>query len=478
MNKRNLTMMTDFYQLTMMYGYYKMGVSNRQAVFELFFRHNGQINYAVAAGLSQAIEYIKNINFSKDDLVYLKSLNIFDEDFLAYLKDFKFTGDIYAVEEGEIVFPSEPIIIVKAPVIQAQFVETTLLNLINHQTLIATKASKLAYVANPAKVVEFGLRRAQGPDAGIYGARASVIGGAVGTSNVLSGQWFNIGVKGTHAHSWVMNFDSELEAFRAFAKCYPDNCLLLVDTYDTLKSGMPNAITVFKELAEQGHRPVGIRLDSGDLAYLSKKARKMLDEAGFEDAIIFVSNDIDEELIAQLKIQNAKIDMYGVGTKLITSHSMPSLGGVYKMVEIENKDGEFLPKMKFSDTYEKITNPGFKSLYRIYEKDTKMAFADIVALRDEQFSKPLTLTHPVERWKTTTLEDYEIRDMLKPIFVEGKCVYNSPNLDKIVEFNKKELDRFWDEYKRLSRPHIYKVDLSDGLYELKQQLIKQNSGGN
>jgi len=469
---RNLTLMTDLYQLTMMNGYFTSNTHKRIAVFDLFFRAQSQINYAVMAGLAQAIEYIQNLKFTKDDIKYLKSLNLFDENFIHYLKTFRFTGDIWAVEEGEVVFPSQPILIVRAPIVEAQLIETTLLNIINHQTLIASKAARIVEAAGNAQVLEFGLRRAQGPDAGIYGTRAAMLGGCSGTSNVLSAKLFNIMVKGTHGHSWVMSFDTELQAFRAFADSYPDNCLLLVDTFDTLKSGIPNAITVFNELVAKGHRPLGIRLDSGDLAYLSKKARAMLDEAGFKDAIIFASNDIDEHLIEQLKMQEAKIDVYGVGTRLITSHSMPSLGGVYKLSSIQKADDSFKDVMKFSENADKMTNPGFKNLYRIYSTDNGMALADLIALQGEDIPKPLTLTHPIERYKTTHLADYQIRALLKPIFLKGKLVYNVPSLEESIAFSAQERSRFWEEYKRLSRPHIYKVNLSDGLYALKQSIIE------
>lgn len=470
--QRNLTMMTDLYQLTMMNGYFVNGTYRHTAVFDVFFRQKGQINYAISAGLGQAVDYIENLKFSGEDIDYLRSLKQFDERFLDYLRSFRFTGDIYSVVEGELVFPNEPTLIVRAPMIEAQFVETAILNIVNHQTLIATKASRIVRAAAGKKVVEFGLRRAQGPDAGIYGARASIIGGCSGTSNVLTGKMFDVDIKGTHSHSWVMSYKTELDAFRAFAEIYPDNCLLLVDTYDSLRSGVPNAITVFKELKAKGHKPVGIRLDSGDIAYLSKKARKMLDEAGFPDAIIFASNDIDENVLQQLNIQGAKTDVYGVGTKLITSEDMPSLGGVYKLAQIE-RDGEEYPVMKFSDSAEKITNPGFKTLYRIYEKDTGKAFADLIALEGEKLPTPLTLTHETERWKSTTLENYEARKMLVPIYSGGKLVYKCPTLAESVSYREKEMDRFWDEYKRLSNPHVYKVDLSDGLYELKQKLLKK-----
>lgn len=470
--ERNLTMMTDLYQLTMMNGYFVNGTYTNTAVFDVFFRQKGQMNYAVSAGLGQAVDYIEKLKFSGEDIDYLRSLGQFDEKFLEYLRSFKFTGDMYSVVEGEIVFPQEPTIVVRAPMIEAQFVETALLNIVNHQTLIATKASRIVRAAAGKSVVEFGLRRAQGPDAGIYGARASIIGGCKGTSNVLTGKMFDVDIKGTHSHSWVMSYASELEAFRAFAEIYPDNCLLLVDTYDSLRSGIPNAIKVFGELKAKGHKPIGIRLDSGDLAYLSKKARAMLDEAGFKDAIIFASGDIDEYVLQQLNIQGAKIDVYGVGTKLITSEDMPSLGGVYKLSQIE-RGGKAYPVMKFSDSTEKITNPGFKTLYRIYDKQSGKAFADLIALEDEKLPTPLTLTHETERWKSTTLENYEARKMLVPVFKNGKRVYDCPTLAESVEYREKEMSRFWDEYRRLANPHTYKVDLSDGLYELKQKLLKK-----
>lgn len=474
MNERNLTLLTDFYQLTMMNGYLESGIDSDIATFDLFFRQKGQINYAVAAGLMQAIEYIENLHFEPEDIEYLRSLNTFTEKFLDYLANFRFTGDIYSVREGEIVFPMEPIMIVRAPLIQAQLVETALLNIINHQTLIATKSSRVVTAAGEGKVTEFGLRRAQGPDAGIYGSRASIIGGASATSNVLSAQMFGIAPKGTHSHSWVLSYDNELDAFNAFADIYPDSCLLLVDTYDTLRSGVPNAIKVFDRLKTEGHKPLGIRLDSGDLAYLSKKARQMLDDAGHKDAVIFVSNDIDENLIMSLNSQGARIDMYGVGTKLITSENMPSLGGVYKLSQIE-KNGKAIPRLKKSDSIEKITNPGFKTVYRIYTNDSGKAFADLIALKGEEIGKPLTLTHETERWKKTVLDDYEKKELLVKIFENGKLVYKCPTLEESSQYRRDELSRFWDEYKRLTNPHLYKVDLSDGLYALKQQLLNNTT---
>lgn len=474
---RNLTLMTDLYELTMMNGYSALGTGEKTAVFDLFFRHSGQISYAVSAGLEQAIEYINNLHFDDDDIEYLRNNTTFSEKFLDELRTFRFTGDIFAVPEGTLVFPDEPILIVRAPLSQAQLIEPALLNIINHQTLIATKASKVKMSAGNASVAEFGLRRAQGPDAGIYGARASVIGGCSGTSNVLTGKLFDVPIKGTMAHSWIMSFPTELEAFIKFAEIYPDNTLLLVDTYDTLRSGVPNAIKVFDELRAKGKKPVGIRLDSGDLAYLSKKARKMLDDAGHKDAIIFASCDLDEYVISSLNEQGAKIDAYGVGTRLITSENMPSLGGVYKLSEL-TENGVRVPKIKISDTHEKITNPGFKTLYRVYDEDGK-AFADLIALEYESFdmTMPLTLTHPTMRWKSTTLEKYTMRKLLVPIFEKGKQVYKTPKLSESAEYCKREKASFWDEYLRNVNPEIYKVDLSDALYELKQRLINERTGG-
>ncbi len=469
---RNLTMMTDLYQLTMMNGYFLQGKAEQESVFDLFFRQKNTMNYVVYAGLDQAVDYIENLHFSADDIEYLRSLGIFHPDFLKYLENFRFTGDMYSVREGDFVYPQEPLIVIKAPLVQAQLVETALLNIVSHQTLIATKSARIVQAARGKSVVEFGLRRAQGPDAGIYGARASIIGGCNGTSNVLTGQMFNIPVKGTHSHSWVMSFPSEIDAFRAFADSYPDSCLLLVDTYDSVQ-GINNAITVFKELRAKGHEPVGIRLDSGDLAYLSKLARKMLDAAGFEKAVVMASGDIDEYLLESLNNQGAKIDIYGVGTKLITSEDMPSLGGVYKMSAIE-ENGILSPRMKISDSLVKVTNPGFKTLYRLYDKDSGMAAADLIALRTEKLADPITLTHETERWKTTTLKGYTKREMLYKIFDGGKNIYNCPTLDEIVEFAEAEKAKFWDEYKRIDNPQIYKVNISDELYSLKHEILKEH----
>ena len=471
---RNLTLLTDLYQLTMMDGYLKNGKEKDIAVFDLFFRRNNIITYSVAAGLEQALDYVLNIRFEKQDIEYLRSLGLFDETFVSYLKNFRFTGDVYAVPEGTVVFPEEPIVTVRAPLLEAQFLETALLNIVNHQTLIASKSAKVAYAAKGDSVMEFGLRRAQGPDAGIYGARASVIGGCRSTSNVLAGQMFGIPVAGTHAHSWVMNFPTEYEAFSAYAKMYPDACLLLVDTYDTLHSGVPNAIRVFRELRAAGHEPKGIRLDSGDLAYLSKMARAMLDEAGFPDAIICASGDLDEYLINSLKNQGACIDLWGVGTKLITSADMPALGGVYKLSALHTGDSE-VPKIKLSDNSDKITNPGFKQVYRIYDNKTGKAEADLIALRDEVFDEkqPLTIFHPKDTWKKTTFTDYTMRPLSRLYIKDGKLLSPLPALTDICTYAEGEKESFWDEYKRPDNPHVYKVDLSQRLFDLKNQLISQ-----
>jgi len=474
---RNLTLLTDLYQLTMMNGYFKNGVDKEVVVFDLFFRKNPCKNsYTMIAGIEQVIDYIENLNFDEESLTYLKSLNLFDDEFLNYLIKFKFTGTIYCVEEGSIMFPYEPILRVKAPAMQAQLIETALLNIINFQSLIATKASRICSAAKGDAVFEFGLRRAQGPDAGIYGARAAVIGGCVGTSNVLAGKQFNIPVIGTHAHSWIQSFETELEAFRAYAKVYPNNTLLLVDTYNVLKSGMPNAITVFNELRDAGYKPQGIRIDSGDIAYLSKRARKMLDDAGFEDTIIVASSDLDEEVINNLKLQDAAVNSWGVGTNLITSKGCPALGGVYKLAAVE-KDGEIIPKIKISENPEKITNPGYKKVVRIYDTENNKALADLIMLDDEQINtnEPLTIFHPIYTWKMKTFTNYHIREMLVPLYEDGSLVYKRKNMKEICEYAKSELDTLWPEYRRLNRPQLYKVDLSKKLWDLKNEMMGQHS---
>ena len=468
----NLTLLTDLYQLTMMNGYKLCGLDKTRAVFDVFYRGNGGYNYAIVAGLEQAIDYILNLHFDESDVAYLRSLKIFPESFLETLKDFRFTGDIKAVPEGTLIFPYEPILTVSAPLFEAQLVETALLTFINHQPLIATKAARLKECTKN-NISEFGLRRAQGADAGIYGARAAYIGGVRTTSNVVAGKLFDIPVTGTHSHSWVMSFPSELEAFEKYAEIYPDNCLLLVDTYDTLKSGVPNAIKVFDKLKAEGHKPIGIRLDSGDLAYLSRKARAMLDAAGHKDALIFATNDLDEDILLALNNQDAKIDVYGIGTKLITSYSNASLGGVYKLCAIE-ENGKLVPRIKVSNSHEKTTNPGVKKIVRILKDG--MAQADLICLEDEVFdtTKPLTVFHPEQTWKKTTFEGYEIVELMKPIFKDGKLVYNRPSLKEIAAHEDESTAQFFPEYKRVINTQEYKVDLSYKLWKLKNDLLNRD----
>ena len=482
--ERNFTLLTDFYELTMMQGYLKSGKHQERVIFDMFYRKNPCGNgFAICCGLEQVVEYIRNLNFSEEDIDYLRSLGTFDEDFIEYLRGFHFTGDIYAIPEGTVVFPKEPLIKVIAPVIEAQLVETAILNLVNHQSLIATKAYRVVHAAQGDGVMEFGLRRAQGPDAGIYGARAAVIAGCIGTSNVYAGQKFRMPVLGTHAHSWIMSFPTELEAFKTYARLYPNNCILLVDTYDTLKSGVKNAILCYDAMKEEGIplKRFGIRLDSGDLAYLSKKARKMLDEAGYPDAIISASNDLDENLIASLKAQGACITSWGVGTNLITSESQPSFGGVYKLAATYSDEGQWVPKIKLSENSEKITNPGNKQIYRIIEKDSGKVFADYIALEEERFSEAedLVLFDPIDTWKKSTLKggSYEMRPLLVPIFLGGKLVYNCPSVEEIKAHCKKEQESLWEECRRLTNPHAVHVDLSDKLYEMKKGLLAQYSRG-
>lgn len=472
---KNLTLLTDLYQLTMINGYFENNVHNDVVVFDMFFRKNAcKGGYTIVCGIEQLVEYIENLKFSESDLDYLKTLNLFSDKFLDFLRDFKFTGDIYTVEEGTVMFPNEPIIRIKAPLYQAQLIETALLTIINFQSLIATKASRVCFAAKGDPVFEFGLRRAQGPDAGIYGARAAIIGGCTATANVLAGKMFNIPVVGTHAHSWVQKFDNELDAFEAYAKIYPNNCLLLVDTYDVLKSGMPNAIKVFKELKAKGHKPLGIRLDSGDLDYLSKECKNMLTEAGFEDVRITASNDLDEYCISNLKSSGSPINSWGVGTKLITSSDSPSLGGVYKLVA-SYKDGKYEPKIKISEDPEKITNPGYKKVVRIYNTQGH-AEADLIMLEDESIdtTKPLTIFHPVYKWKTKTFTNYTIKELLKPLYINGECKYENKSVKEIQEYTRNELNTLWREYKRLLYPQTYKVDLSENLCTLKESMLDSN----
>ena len=480
MDRQNLTLLTDLYELTMMQGYFRNKAQNETVIFDAFYRNNpGDGGYAIACGLEQVIRYVQELHFSPEDIAYLRSLHIFDEDFLAYLADFHFSGDIYAIPEGTVIFPREPLVKVVAPIMEAQLMETAILNIINHQSLIATKAARVCHAARGDGIMEFGLRRAQGPDAGTYGARAAVIGGCIGTSNVLCGQLFDVPVKGTHAHSWIMSFPDEYSAFKAYADMYPNACILLVDTYDTLKSGVPNAIKVFTEMREAGIPLTfyGIRLDSGDLAYLSKKARKMLDEAGFPDAVISASNDLDEFLIDSLKEQGAAITSWGVGTNLITSKDCPSFGGVYKLAAIQAPDGSFIPKIKLSENSEKITNPGNKKIYRIYEKESGKIKADLICMEDETYdeSQDLMLFDPLEPWKKTLLKagTYTLRELMVQVFSKGKCVYTSPKTMEIRDYCLQEQDTLWEETRRLVNPHKVYVDLSDKLYQTKIDLLNE-----
>lgn len=480
MRANNLTLLTDFYELTMMQGYFK-NPTNQQVIFDVFYRDNPcDGGYAITAGLEQMIEYIEDLNFTDEDVNYLKSQNIFDDDFLEYLREFKFTGDIYAIPEGTVVFPHEPLVKVIAPVMEAQLIETAILNIINHQSLIATKASRVVYAAKGDGIMEFGLRRAQGPDAGIFGARAAVIGGCIGTSNVLAGQMFDIPVLGTHAHSWIMSFPDEYTAFKTYARLYPNACILLVDTYDTLKSGVPNAIRVFEEMRQEGIplTKYGIRLDSGDLAYLSKEAFKMLRAAGFEDAVISASSDLDEYLIDSLKAQGAMINSWGVGTNLITSKGHPAFGGVYKLAAIrDNENEDYIPKIKLSENTEKVTNPGNKTVYRIYNRLTGKIKADLICLEGETFNENETMIifDPIDTWKKTRIlgGTYTLRELLIPIFKNGKCIYTSPSVMELRQKCQDELNALWDESRRLVNPHEVYVDLSQALFDLKKDLLEK-----
>ena len=481
MSTMRLTLLTDFYELTMMQGYFKTG-KNPKVVFDAFYRRNPDDGgYAICCGLEQVIDYVKRLTFTEEDIDYLRSTGTFDEDFLEYLKNFHFSGDIYAIPEGTVVFPREPLVKIIAPIMEAQLMETAILNIINHQSLIATKAARVCYAAQGGAVMEFGLRRAQGPDAGTYGARAAVIGGCCGTSNVLTGQLFNVPVLGTHAHSWIMSFPDEFEAFKTYAQLYPDNCTLLVDTYDTIRSGVHNAIKTFRYMKEQGIKlkKYGIRLDSGDLAYMSKRARKMLDEAGFPEATITASSDLDEYLIQSLMAQRAAINSWGVGTNLITSKDTPAFGGVYKLAALEDENGKLVPKIKLSDNTEKITNPGNKKIYRIYDKEFHKVRADLICLVDEEYdpANDLILTDPKETWKKTKLKGgtYDMRELLQPIFLNGECVYESPSVMEMRDVCTKEKESLWDETKRFVNPHEMYVDLSDKLFKLKADLLEEMS---
>ncbi|MBE6862007.1 MAG: nicotinate phosphoribosyltransferase [Ruminococcus sp.] len=475
MNNRNLTMLVDFYELTMANGFFENGRGNEIAYFDMFFRKvPDNAGYAVMAGVEQVIEYIENLSFSDEDIEYLRSKNMFSEKFLEYLKNFTFECDVWAVPEGTPIFPNEPLLTVRGPAIQAQFIETMILLTINHQSLIATKANRIVSAAQGRPVMEFGSRRAQGYDGAVYGARAAYIGGCAGTACTLSDRDFGVKALGTMAHSWVQLFPAELDAFRAYAKVYPDSCTLLVDTYSTLKSGIPNAITVFKELEASGHKGVGVRIDSGDIAYLSKKARKMLDEAGLDYVQIVASNSLDEYIIRDLIVQGAKIDSFGVGERLVTSKSEPVFGGVYKLAAVE-ENGEIIPKIKISENAIKITNPSFKDLWRLYDKSTGKAVADVITLADEVIddTKPYTIFDPEQTYKRTRLTNFTAKKLRVQIFEKGRCVYKSPSIEEIKAYCSAQLELLWDEVKRFENPHEYYVDLSEPLWQLKHSMLSE-----
>ena len=475
-DSRNLTMLTDFYELTMANGYFKNGFKDTIAYFDMFFRTipDGG-GYVIMAGVEQLVDYFRNLSFSKEDIDYLRGKG-FSEDFLDYLANFRFACDVWTVPEGTPIFPGEPIVKVKGPVIQAQFVETMVLLTINHQSLIATKANRVVRAAQGRAVMEFGSRRAQGFDGAVYGARAAYIGGCAGTACTISDEMFGTPALGTMAHSWVQLFDSEYDAFKAYAEEYPDACTLLVDTYNVLHSGVPNAIKVFDEvLAPMGKRPKGIRIDSGDIAYLSRKARKMLDDAGYPDCSIVASNSLDEYIIRDMLLQGAKVDSFGVGERLITSSSSPVLGGVYKLCAVE-KDGEIIPKIKLSENVQKITTPGNKRVYRLYDRESGKAAADLITLASETVddSRPYELFDPDFTWKRKTLTNYTARELLEPLFRKGECVYKERNIEEIKSYCREQIDTLWDEVTRFENPHNYYVDLSQQLWDVKHELLRKN----
>ncbi len=470
---KNYTLLCDFYELTMANGYYKSGLKDKICYFDMFFRSNpDKGGFAIACGLDQVIEYINNLSFSQEDIDFLRSKKIFDEEFLEYLKDFKFTGDMYAVPEGTVIFPNEPIITVKAKAIEAQIVETFILLTINHQSLIATKANRIVRAAKDRTVLEFGARRAQGPAASVLGARAAYIGGAGGTSCTLAEKMYNVPAGGTMAHSWVQMFPTEYEAFYSYASQYPKSCTLLVDTYNVLKSGVPNAIRVFKEL---GINDGAIRLDSGDITYLSKKSREMLDQAGLTDCKIVASNSLDEYIIRDILHQGAELDLFGVGERLITSKSDPVFGGVYKLVATE-EEGEVVPKIKISENPTKITTPHFKKVYRIYCKDTLKAEADLICVHDEVIdeSKPLTIFDPDYTWKRKTFDNFKLKELLVPVYKDGKCIYDRPDIETIRQYCKDQVEEQWSEVKRFENPHNYYVDLSQKLWDIKYEMLSRD----
>lgn len=476
-SRMNLTMLTDFYELTMANGYFKNGFKDTIGYYDMFFRRvPDRGGFVIMAGVEQVVDYLNNLTFTEEDLKYLKKRG-FDDDFLDYLRNFKFSCDVWAVPEGTPIFPGEPIVKVRGPVIQAQFLETMILLIVNHQSLVATKANRIVRAAEGRAVMEFGSRRAQSAQAAILGARAAYIGGCVGTACTIDGRDYGIPALGTMAHSWVQLFDSELDAFRAYAREYPDECTLLVDTYSVLKSGIPNAIKAFnEEVVPRGYRPKGIRIDSGDITYLSKKARKMLDEAGFPDCGIVASNSLDEYLIRDMLDQGAKIDSFGVGERLITSSSSPVLDGVYKLSAIETDEG-IVPKIKISENVTKITNPGAKEVFRLYDRETGKAEADVITIEGEKIDPemPYLLFDPDHTWKQKLIKNFTVRSLLEPIFVKGECVYEPRELDEIQRYCAGQVDTLWDEVKRFEHPHNYYVDLSKDLWEMKYRLLKEHS---
>lgn len=475
----NMTMLFDFYELTMGNGYFKSKYRDRIVYFDLFFRRVPEGGgFAIAAGLEQIIDFIENLHFSEEDIAFLRSKNVFSEDFLEYLKDFKFTGDIYAVPEGTPIFPREPIITVRAPAIEAQLIETYLLLMVNHQSLIATKANRIVRAAKGRTVLEFGSRRAHGPDAAILGARAAYIGGCAGTACTITDQVYGVPAGGTMAHSWVQMFDTQYEAFKAYCEMYPNNAVLLVDTYNTLKSGVPDAIRAFNEvLKPMGIKKCGIRLDSGDITYLSQKAREMLDAAGWTECTITVSNSLDEHIIYDILSQGACIDAFGVGERLITSRSEPVFGGVYKLAAVENEDGEIIPRIKLSENVEKITNPHFKKIYRFYGNDTGKAIADYMCLYDENVddSRNMIIFDPDATWKRREIYNFTAKELQVTIFKDGKLVYEKPSISDIQKYCREQVDMLWSEVKRFDNPHKYYVDLSEKLWNIKYNLLKEKN---
>lgn len=476
-NPENYTMLADYYEFTMANGYLESDMAERIAYFDMFFRSiPDDGGFAIMAGVEQLINYLQNLKFTEEDIEYFKSKKIFGEKFLDYLRNFKFECDVWAVREGTPIFPQEPIVTVRGPVIQAQMIETMVLLTINHQSLIATKTNRIVRAAQGRSVMEFGSRRAQGSEAAILGARASFIAGAIGTANTIVDRDFGVPALGTMAHSWVQLYPNEYEAFKVYAETYPSDCTLLIDTYNTLQEGLPNAIRVFNEvILPKGFRPKGVRIDSGDLAYLTKRARVILDEAGFPDVKIVASGGLDEHVIMNLISQGAKIDSFGVGERLITASSQPVFGGVYKLTTVE-EDGELVPKIKISENVEKITTPCFKQVYRFYDKDTDMAIADLVTLHDEvePDGTPYEIFHPVHIWKRKNITNYYVKKLQEPIFVNGECVYESPKIRSIRDYCKSETDKLWEEVKRFENPHIYIVDLSKDLWEIKNSLLAEH----